>query len=194
MRDKLFRCSWAKGELYESYHDHEWGRPVHDDRVHFEFLLLEAAQAGLSWITILKKREAYRHALAGFDPEKVARFSDDDLELLLRNPALVRNRLKIYAVRSNAKAFLAIQKKFGSFDSYVWRFVKDTVIDTPRAKIEDLPSRTDESDRLSEDLKRVGFKFVGSKIIYAYMQACGLVNDHLATCHVRSQRLIAKKL
>lgn len=187
-----FRCSWAKGELYEDYHDHEWGRPVHDDRIHFEFLILEGAQAGLSWITILKKREAYREAFAGFDPVKVAKFSDEKLESLLLNPGIIRNRLKIFSARTNAQAFLQVQKEFGSFDEYLWGFVNHRVIDTPRNKIEDLPPRSKESDTLSRDLVRRGFKFVGSTIIYSHMQACGLVNDHMTHCFVRRRRGVSK--
>ena len=190
MQEVFFRCSWAKGDLYEAYHDVEWGRPVHDDRIHFEFLLLEGAQAGLSWITILKKREAYRTAFAGFDPEKVAKFTDEKLESLLLktgDPGIVRHRLKVFAARTNAKAFLAVQKEFGSFDRYIWTFVNHAVMDTPRAKIHDIPPRSKESDALSQDLKRRGFKFVGSTIMYSHMQACGLVNDHMTACFVRRQ-------
>ncbi len=193
MQKGLVRCSWAKGDLYEIYHDDEWGRPVHDDRVHFEFLILEGAQAGLSWITILKKREAYRQAFAGFDPLRVSQFTDDDLESRLLNPGIVRHRLKVFATRTNAKAFLAVQKEFGSFDRYVWSFVNHTVIDTPRATIKDIPARTPESDALSKDLVRRGFKFAGSTIMYAYMQACGLVNDHVASCFVRHPQSRHKK-
>jgi DNA-3-methyladenine glycosylase I len=193
MQRGLFRCSWARGELYEAYHDAEWGRPVHDDRIHFEFLLLEGAQAGLSWITILKKREDYRAAFAGFDPEKVARFTDRKLESLLLNSGIVRHRLKVFAARTNAKAFLAVQKEFGSFDRYIWAFVNHTVIDTPRDKIQDIPPRSKESDALSQDLKKRGFKFVGSTIMYSHMQACGLVNDHMTACFVRGQPTDDKK-
>ena len=182
------RCGWAKGDLYEAYHDLEWGRPVHDDQLLFEFLILEGAQAGLSWITILKKREAYRKAFAGFDPVKVARFTDKRVAELLQNDGIVRNRLKIPSAVTNAKAFLAVQKKFGTFDRYLWQFVGGKPIVTRRKSLKDLPAKTKESDGMSKDLKRRGFKFVGSTICYAYMQACGLVNDHLDDCDFRSPR------
>ena len=180
------RCGWAKGDLYAAYHDHEWGRPVHDDRVLFEFLILEGAQAGLSWITILKKREAYRKAFAGFDPAKVARFTDKRVGALLQDTGIVRNRLKIESAVINARSFLAVQKEFGSFARYIWQFVEGKPIITPRKSIKDLPAKTKESDAMSKDLKRRGFKFVGSTICYAYMQACGLVNDHVVDCDFRS--------
>ena len=186
------RCSWAKGELYEAYHDLEWGRAVHDDKTHFEFLILEGAQAGLSWITILKKREAYRKAFAGFDPSKVAKFTDKKLESLLLNPGIIRNRLKVYSARTNAQAFLKVQKEFGSFDQYIWSFVGHRVIDTPRDKIENIPPRSKESDALSQDLMLRGFKFVGSTIIYSQLQACGLVNDHMSDCFVRTHRSLGE--
>lgn len=178
------RCAWAEGAggLYLKYHDSEWGVPVYDDRKHFEFLILEGAQAGLSWATILKKREAYRKAFAGFDPVKVARFDGKKMRALLQNPGIVRNRLKVAAAVSNAKAFLAVQKEFGSFNSYVWRFTGGRPLRNRRRTLKDIPATSPESDALSEDLKRRGFKFVGSTIIYAHMQAVGMVNDHLSGC------------
>lgn len=178
------RCAWADqgNALYALYHDEEWGVPVHDDRVHFEFLILEGAQAGLSWSTILNKREAYRRAFAGFDPGKVARFSDAKIEKLLQNPGIVRNRLKVSAAVSNARAFLDVQKEFGSFDAYVWPFVGGRPKVNRRRGMKDIPPTTKESDALSKDLVKRGFKFVGSTIIYAHMQATGLVNDHVQSC------------
>ena len=177
------RCHWAKGELYEAYHDEEWGQPVHDDRLLFEFLILEGAQAGLSWITILKKREAYRAAFANFEPAMVAKFSEAQIAKLLLNEGIVRNRLKIASAVTNAKAFLAVQKEFGSFDAYIWGFVQGKTIVTHRRTFQDLPVKTKESDAMSKDLKKRGFKFVGSTICYAFMQACGLVDDHMIECH-----------
>ena len=176
------RCGWAKGELYEAYHDEEWGRPVHDDQTLFEFLILEGAQAGLSWITILKKREAYRAAFADFNPVKVARFTPAKIDSLLKNEGIVRNRLKINSAVINAKAFLAVQKEFGSFDRYIWGFVGGKPLVNQRANLKAVPAKTNESDAMSKDLKRRGFKFVGSTICYAFMQACGLVDDHVADC------------
>jgi DNA-3-methyladenine glycosylase I len=177
------RCPWCLGfEAYIEYHDKEWGVPVHDDRIHFEFLILEGAQAGLSWSTILKKREGYRTAFSGFDPEKVARFSKAKLAKLLENPGIVRNRLKVNAAVNNASRFLAIQKEFGSFDNYVWKFVGGMPIQGKRKSMKDVPATSKESDALSKDLIRRGFSFTGSTVIYAHMQACGLVNDHLTTC------------
>ena len=151
------RCGWAKGDLYEAYHDNEWGRPVHDDQLLFEFLILEGAQAGLSWITILKKRDAYRKAFAGFDPVKVARFTDKRLAELLQNEGIVRNRLKIASAVTNAKAFLVVQKEFGTFDRYIWQFVGGKPIVTPRKSLKDLPAKTKESDAMSKDLKPVSY-------------------------------------
>ena len=164
------------------YHDTEWGVPVHDDRVLFEFLTLEGAQAGLSWSTILKKREGYRAAFAGFDPTIVARFADVEVKRLVLNPAIVRHRQKIASTISNARAFLAVQAERGSFDAYVWRFVGGSPLRNNRRAIGEVPARTAESDALSKDLARRGFKFVGSTICYAFMQATGLVNDHLIRC------------
>lgn len=164
------------------YHDREWGVPVHDDRKLFEFILLEGAQAGLSWITILRKRENYRKAFAGFDPRKVARFSSREIQRLMKNEGIVRNRLKIEAAVSNARAFLAVQKEFGSFDRYIWQFVGGKPKVNRRRTIKDIPARTPESDAMSADLKRRGFKFVGTTICYAHMQATGMVNDHVVSC------------
>ncbi len=181
-RDKP-RCSWCGSDpLYVRYHDAEWGVPVHDDRKHFEFLILEGAQAGLSWITILRKRENYRKAFANFSAARVARFGARDVRRLLRNAGIVRNRLKITSAITNARAFLAVQKEFGSFDNYVWRFVGGRPRVNRRRSLKSLPARTRESDALSKDLKSRGFRFVGSTIIYAHMQAVGMVNDHLVAC------------
>ena len=176
------RCTWPSTEVDIAYHDKEWGVPVHDDRVLFEFLILEGAQAGLSWSTILKKRENYRRAFARFDPAKVARFSASRKSLLMKDEGIVRNRLKIDSTVTNARAFLAVQKEFGSFDRYVWGFVGGKPIRNSR-KGKDIPARTAESDALSKDLQRRGFRFVGSTICYAFMQAVGMVNDHLTTCY-----------
>jgi len=177
------RCAWAGTDpLYVAYHDEEWGVPVHDDRVLFEFLVLEGAQAGLSWITILRKREAYRRAFAGFDPAKVAKFDKRKVASLLRDEGIVRNRLKIESAIKNARAFLAVQKEFGSFDAYQWQFVGGRPIKNRRRTIKDIPARIAESDAFSKDLKRRGFSFVGSTIMYAHMQAVGMVDDHVVTC------------
>jgi DNA-3-methyladenine glycosylase I len=184
--DRVKRCSWPSSELDVAYHDREWGVPVHDDRVLFEFLILEGAQAGLSWSTILNKRENYRRAFARFDPKKVARFTSEQKRTLMRNEGIVRNRLKIDSTVSNARAFLAVQKEFGSFDRYVWGFVGGKPRQNSR-KGRDIPARSAESDALSEDLKRRGFRFVGSTICYAFMQAVGMVNDHLTRCYRHRQ-------
>jgi DNA-3-methyladenine glycosylase I len=176
------RCSWPSSELDIAYHDKEWGVPVHDDRVLFEFLILEGAQAGLSWSTILKKRTGYRRAFAGFDPAKVARFDASRKKKLMKDEGIVRNRLKIESTVANARAFLAVQKEFGSFDRYVWQFVGGKPIQNSR-KGRDIPAHTPESDALSKDLKRRGFRFVGTTICYAFMQAVGMVNDHLTICY-----------
>ena len=178
------RCAWATTPLGIAYHDEEWGVPVHDDRVLFEFLMLEGAQAGLSWETILRKRAAYRKAFAGFDPRKVARFTAADVRRLMKDEGIVRNRLKVASAVTNAKAFLAVQKEFGSFDAYVWRFVGGKPI-VNRRRGGAVPARTMQSDALSKDLLERGFKFVGSTICYAYMQAVGMVNDHTMTCFRR---------
>ena len=176
------RCAWARTPLGIAYHDREWGVPVHDDLVFFEFLTLEGAQAGLSWETILKKREAYREAFAGFDPARVARFTTARVEKLLENEGIVRNRLKVESTVSNAKAYLRVQKEFGSFDEYVWRFVGGAPIVSGRKSLANVPARTPESDALSKDLLKREFRFVGSTICYAFMQATGLVNDHTVDC------------
>jgi DNA-3-methyladenine glycosylase I len=186
------RCSWPSSELDIAYHDEEWGVPVHDDRVLFEFLILEGAQAGLSWSTILAKRGNYRKAFAGFDPKRVAGFTKSDARTLLKNSGIVRNRLKIESSVTNARAFLAVQKEFGSFDRYVWGFVGGKPLQGSRKSLKDIPARTAESDALSKDLKRRGFRFVGSTICYAFMQAVGLVNDHLTSCYrYRELRMVA---
>ena len=182
MMPDIRRCSWPSSELDIRYHDEEWGVPVHDDRVFFEFLVLEGAQAGLSWSTILKKRDGYRAAFAEFDPETVARFTPATIERLAANPAIVRHRQKIASVVTNARAFLAVQEEQGSFDAYVWRFVDGSPIVNRRRGTGHIPPRTAESDALSKDLSRRGFKFVGSTICQAFMQATGLVNDHVVTC------------
>jgi DNA-3-methyladenine glycosylase I len=180
------RCSWAQGELYEAYHDKEWGRPVHDDRVLFEFLILEGAQAGLSWITVLKKRESYRELFAGFDPVLVAKFNEKKIQKLMLNEGIVRNRLKIQSAVSNAKAFLAVQNEFGTFDKYIWQFVGGKPLVLCRKNIKEIPAETAQSIAMSKDLKRRGFRFVGPTICYAFMQACGLVNDHMEDCLART--------
>ena len=180
---EVFRCPWClKFNQYIQYHDEEWGIPVHDDRVHFEFLILEGAQAGLSWATILKKREGYRKNFADFDPVKVARFTEKKKEKILLDPSIVRNKLKIHATVNNAKRFLEVQKEFGSFDKYIWQFVNNKPILNNWKSLNQVPATTKESDELSKDLIIRGFKFVGSTVIYAHMQACGLVNDHLVDC------------
>jgi DNA-3-methyladenine glycosylase I len=176
------RCSWARTPLSIAYHDTEWGVPVHDDHILFEFLTLEGAQAGLSWETILKKREAYREAMAGFDPARVARFTPARVERLLGNPGIVRNRLKVESTVRNAKAFLAVQREFGSFDAYVWGIVGGAPRVNHWQTLQQVPARSAESDALSRDLLARGFKFVGSTICYAFMQAVGMVNDHVTDC------------
>jgi len=178
------RCTWAGSDpLYRAYHDTEWGVPVHDDRLLFEFLILEGAQAGLSWITILKKREAYRRAFAGFHPEAVAGFDESDQERMLADPGIVRNRLKLSSAVKNARAVLALQEEFGSFDAYLWRFVDGAPRQNSWRSHSEVPATTDISDALSRDLKRRGFNFVGSTICYAFMQAVGMVNDHTPGCY-----------
>ena len=177
------RCDWAGNDpLYLSYHDKEWGVPVHRDRKLFEFLVLEGAQAGLSWFTILKKRDHYRKVFARFDPEKVARFSQQRINTLMKDPGIVRNRLKIESTISNARCFVATQEEFGSFNRYLWRFVDGKSIQNRWRRLQDVPASTRESDILSRDLKHRGFRFVGTTICYAYMQAVGLVNDHTTNC------------
>ena len=179
---KMLRCPWATVEPSIAYHDEEWGVPVHDDRLLFEFLILEGAQAGLSWITILKKRENYRKAFHGFRAEKIARYGARDVKRLLSDAGIVRNRLKIAATIQNAKAFLAVREEIGSFDAYLWSFVGGKPKQNRWRRMSDVPARTAESDAMSRDLLRRGFKFVGSTICYALMQATGMVNDHLVTC------------
>lgn len=178
------RCQWAAhgGPSYIAYHDEEWGVPLHDDRRLFEFLILEGAQAGLSWSTILNKREGYRKAFAGFDPQKVARFTPARIEKLLLDPGIVRNRLKVGSAVTNARAFLAVQKEFGSFDAYIWQFTGGKPIQNAWKSVKQVPASTRESDAMSKDLRRRGFKFVGSTILYAHMQATGMVNDHTTDC------------
>ena len=176
------RCEWARNELAIAYHDREWGVPQHDDRVLFEFLTLEGAQAGLSWDTILKKRENYRVAFHNFKVKKISRYDQRKIRSLMSNEGIVRNRLKIASVVKNAKAFLEVQKEFGSFDRYVWQFVGGKPQVNARKRLSELPARTAESDAMSKDLKKHGFTFVGSTICYAFMQAIGMVNDHVITC------------
>ena len=184
MAREVKRCKWAEGVSLEyiRYHDEEWGVPVFDDQVQFEFLVLEGAQAGLSWSTILNKRDGYRKAFADFDPQKVARFTDKRIEKLLTDPSIVRNRLKVRSAVTNARAFLRVQKEFGSFSNYIWDFVGGEPIQNRFRRDGDIPATSPESDALSKDLKKRGFKFVGSTIVYAHMQATGLVNDHVVGC------------
>jgi DNA-3-methyladenine glycosylase I len=183
------RCHWALAgnDAYKRYHDEEWGVPVRDDRKQFEFLTLESAQAGLSWATILNKRDGYRRAFADFDVEKVARFTEKRIEKILTDAAIVRNRLKVKAAVTNAQAFLAVQGEFGSFSDYIWRFVDGRTVKNRWTEHRQVPANSPESDALSKDLKRRGFKFVGSTIMYAHMQATGLVNDHLTGCFRRQE-------
>ena len=184
MSKAIKRCQWAEGVSldYIRYHDEEWGVPVHDDRTQFEFLILEGAQAGLSWSTILNKREGYRKLFADFDPEKVARFTKKRVEKMLLDPSIVRNRLKVESAVTNAKAFLEIQTEFGTFCDYIWDFVDGKPIQNTFRKDSEVPATSPESDALSKDLKKRGFRFVGSTIIYAHMQAVGMVNDHVVEC------------
>jgi len=176
------RCPWSKGDLYTAYHDEEWGVPVHDDRVLFEFVLLEGAQAGLSWSTILNKRENYRRAFDKFDARKIARYDDRKIKSLLADEGIVRNRLKIGAAIANAQAFLKVQKEFGTFDTYIWQFTGGRTIQNAFADTKQVPARTSESDAMSKDLRKRGFGFVGTTICYAFMQATGMVNDHIVDC------------
>jgi len=181
--DGKLRCGWPGADpLYIEYHDHEWGMPLHDDRALFEFLVLEGAQAGLSWLTILRKREGYRRAFRGFHPEKVARFTSRDVTRLLRDSSIVRNRMKIESAINNARAFLRLQKEFSSFSEYQWQFVGGRPKQNRWRSLGELPARTPESDAMAKDLKKRGFSFVGSTIIYAHMQAVGMVNDHIVAC------------
>jgi DNA-3-methyladenine glycosylase I len=181
-RHELIRCGWAKGERYIQYHDEEWGVPVHDDRTLFEFLILEGAQAGLSWSTILSKRENYRRAFDGFDPRRIADYRPKKIQALLADPGIVRNKLKIASAIGNAKAFLRVQEEFGTFDRYIWQFVGGKPLINKRKSLREVPARTPESDAMSKDLQRRGFRFVGSTICYAFMQAIGMVNDHVVDC------------
>ncbi len=182
-REAVTRCAWVgENPLYVSYHDKEWGVPVHDDRLLFEFLVLEGAQAGLSWLTILRKREGYRRAFAGFDPVAVAAFGPEDIDRLLADPGIVRNRLKIGSAVANAHAFLRVQEEFGSFDAYVWGFVGGETIHNEWRTMGEIPAKTPEAERVSADLKKRGFRFVGPTICYAHMQATGMVNDHTVDC------------
>ncbi len=177
------RCAWVgQDPLYQAYHDEEWGVPVHDDRLLFEFLVLEGAQAGLSWLTILRKREGYREAFAGFEPEAVAAFGSADMERLVADPGIVRNRLKIQSAIDNARAFLRVQEEFGTFDAYVWGFVDGETIQNEWLTMAEIPVNTAEAERMSADLKKRGFRFVGPTICYAHMQATGMVNDHTVDC------------
>ncbi len=181
----IVRCEWAGSDpLYIDYHDKEWGRPLHNETRLFEMLILEGMQAGLSWITILKKREAFRAAFDGFDPARVARYGPEKITELLANPGIIRNRLKIAAAVGNAQLFLQVQQQYGSFDAFIWEYVDNAPITNRWNKISDMPASTPLSDKISKDLKKMGFKFVGSTIIYAYMQSIGMVNDHLRTCFV----------
>ena len=177
------RCEWAEGDpLLRSYHDTEWGTPLHDDQALFEFLVLDAAQAGLSWLTVLRKRENYRRAFGGFDPEKVARYDSRKVQALLADPGIIRNRLKVESAIGNARAFLAIQREFGSFDTYIWQFVRGRPKRNRWRGLRQIPARTKESDEMSRALRERGFRFVGPTICYAFMQATGMVNDHVVSC------------
>ena len=178
----LTRCAWAKDPLYIGYHDKEWGTPLHDDKALFEMLVLEGAQAGLSWSTVLKRRDSYRRAFSNFDPERVASYGARDAGRLLKDKGIIRNKNKISSTINNAKRFLEVQKEFGSFDKYAWSFVNNQPIVNRRKNLEEIPAKTPLSDQLSKDLKRRGFSFVGSTICYAYMQAVGMVNDHTVDC------------
>lgn len=183
MAKEKIRCGWClKDDLYKQYHDEEWGVPLHDDDKLFELLCLEGAQAGLSWYTVLSKRDNYRKAFDQFNAKKIANYDDAKAETLLQNPGIIRNRLKVYAFIQNAKAFLAVQKEFGSFDKYIWQFVGGKPILNRRATLKEVPAKTELSDAMSKDLLKRGFKFVGSTICYAFMQASGMVNDHVADC------------
>ncbi|HMJ63690.1 MAG TPA: DNA-3-methyladenine glycosylase I [Bryobacteraceae bacterium] len=187
----MTRCAWAaSSDLLTAYHDREWGVPIHGDRALFEFLILEGAQAGLSWSTILNKRPAYRAAFDRFDPRKIARYDEAKIAVLLDNAGIVRNRLKVRAAVRNAQAFLALQKEFGSFDTYIWKFADGVPLQNRRRRLQDVPARTAESDAMSKDLVKRGFTFVGSTICYAFMQATGMVNDHLVECFRHKELLL----
>jgi len=184
------RCAWCGADpLYVRYHDEEWGVPLHEDRALFEFIVLEGAQAGLSWSTILKRREGYRRAFEGFEPEKIAAYGDADVQRLLADPGIIRNRAKVHSAVQNARAFLAVQEEFGSFDAYIWRFVDGKPIVNQCRTLADIAASTPLSDQISKDLKKRGFSFVGSTIVYAHMQATGMVNDHVVTCFRYSELL-----
>jgi DNA-3-methyladenine glycosylase I len=187
MKPEIIRCPWPSNDLAIRYHDEEWGVPVHDDRVLFEYLILEGAQAGLSWQTVLNKRENYRAAFDNFDVEKIARYGDRKIQQLLANEGIIRNRLKIHATIRNAQSFLKVQEEFGSFDRFLWRFVDGRPVVNRRQSMREVPARTAQSDALSKDLLKRGFKFVGTTICYANMQAVGMVNDHLVTCFRHKQ-------
>jgi DNA-3-methyladenine glycosylase I len=189
MSKKINRCFWAgEDALMQRYHDEEWGKPLHDDRALFELLILEGAQAGLSWSTVLNKRENYRKALDGFDPAKIARYTDAKIDQLMQDAGIIRNRLKLHSARGNSRAFLQVQKEFGSFDAYFWNFVDGKPIVNRWRGRGDVPARTELSDRISKDLLKRGFKFVGSTILYAYMQATGMVNDHAVGCFLHGKK------
>ncbi len=181
------RCAWCeKTDLYKAYHDNEWGKPVYDDATLFEFLILETFQAGLSWYTVLVKRDNFRKAFAGFEVKQVAKFSDAKLQVLAEDTGIIRNKLKIKAAVTNAQAFIKVQQEFGSFSSYIWAFVEGKPIDNKPKTLKEVPATTEVSDAISKDLKKRGFKFVGSTVMYAFMQATGMVNDHVAACWVRN--------
>ncbi len=183
MKEEKKRCPWSISDpLYIKYHDEEWGVPLHDDKKIFEFLILEGAQAGLSWLTVLKKRENYRKAFDGFDYKKIANYDNNKIKTLIEDPGIIRNRLKINSVVINAMAFIKVQEEFGSFDSYIWQFVNNNPIKNKWSSMTQVPSHTNESDRMSKDLLKRGFKFVGSTISYSHMQATGMVNDHITSC------------
>ena len=179
---QVYRCPWARGELYERYHDEEWGVPSHDDSHLFEMITLEGAQAGLSWSTILNRREGYREAYQGFDPAKVSRFTEKKIDKMLQDPGIIRNRSKVESSVSNAKAFLKVQEEFGSFEKFMWQFVGGKPIRNQFKELSEVPASSPESDAMSKELKRRGFSFVGTTICYAHMQAVGMVNDHLVDC------------
>ncbi len=192
----IYRCGWSISDpLMIDYHDNEWGVPVHDDRKHFEMIVLDGAQAGLSWQTVLKKREAYREAFDNFDPKKVARYDERKIEELLNNPGIIRNRLKVSSAIKNANAFLEVRKEFGTFDKYIWQFVGGSPMHNTWKSLKELPAKTHESDAMSKDMKKRGFNFVGSTICYAYMQAAGMVNDHTVECfrHKEIRRISRNK-
>lgn len=192
---KKQRCPWLKetNPLYVKYHDEEWGRPIHDDQIHFEMITLEGAQAGLSWETVLNKRERYREVFCNFDPKKVLRFDKRKIQTLLKDPGIIRNKLKIESTISNAKAFITVQKEFGSFDKYIWSFVNGKPIYNSFKTLSDYPSSTDLSGKISKDLKKRGFRFVGTTIVYAYMQAIGMVQDHSKDCFLHNKKFRTRK-